>query len=345
MADKIRALAADGPHGKLHDFEFDPGELRADQVEIAVEYCGICHSDLSMLNNDWGISAYPFVPGHEVVGKIVAAGDEVPGLLNAPGNPVGRTVGLGWYSRSCMSCGFCLSGSQNLCTTAEQTIVARHGGFATRIRCHWGWALPLPDGLDGAKMGPMFCGGITVFNPILQNHVLPTERVGVIGIGGLGHMALQFLNKWGCDVYAFSSNPGKTNEILGMGAHHVVNSRKSDELAGIRGKLDFLLSTVNVNLDWNAMLGTLAPKGRMHIVGVIPEPIPVPAFPMISGQKSLSGSPMGSPTSTAAMLDFSARHGIAPITETFPMSQANEAIEHLEAGKARFRIVLKNDLA
>ncbi len=344
MADKIRALAADEPHGKLHAFEYDPGELGPDQVEIAVEYCGICHSDISMLNNDWGVSTYPLVPGHEVVGRVIAAGSEVRGLLNAPGDPGGKIVGVGWYSGSCLQCSQCMSGNQNLCATAEQTIVGRHGGFASRIRCHWSWALPLPEGIDATKAGPMFCGGSTVFNPILQNRVMPTERVGVIGIGGLGHLALQFLNKWGCEVYAFSSNPSKKDEIIRMGAHHVVNSRDAGDLAGLRGRLDFLLSTVNVSLDWNAMLGTLAPKGRLHIVGVVPEPLPIPAFPLIAGQKSMMGSPLGSPTTTAAMLDFSARHGIAPITEEFPMSQANEAVQHLEAGKARFRIVLKNDL-
>lgn len=344
MANTISALAVQEPKGQLKPFSYEPGELGPQQIEIAVEYCGVCHSDVSFVDNEWGMTNYPLVPGHEVVGRVVAAGPAVRGLPNQLGDPVGKRVGLGWYSGSCTGCSVCLSGNQNLCGTAEQTIVGRHGGFATRVRCDWHWAVPLPEKVDASKAGPLFCGGVTVFNPLVENDVRPTDRVGVIGIGGLGHMALQFLNKWGCEVYAFSSSPSKRDEILQMGAHHVVNTKEGGEVAKLNGKLNLLLSTVNVNLDWPAMLNTLAPKGRLHVVGIVPEPLALPAFPMIQGQKSVSGTPLGSPATTALMLDFCARHGIAPITETFPMSQANEALEHLKAGKARYRLVLQNDL-
>ena len=198
--------------------------------------------------------------------------------------------------------------------------------------------------MDATKAGPLFCGGITVFNPIVQNAIKPTDRVGVIGIGGLGHLAIQFLNKWGCEVHAFSSNPDKREETLGLGAHYVIDSKNPAELGKVAGKLDFVLSTVNANLDWNAMLGTLAPKGRLQFVGFVPKPIPVAAAALIMTQKSISGTPLGSPITTATMLDFCARHKIAAVTETYKMSEANEAIEHLEAGKARYRLVLENDL-
>lgn len=204
--------------------------------------------------------------------------------------------------------------------------------------------MPLPAGVDTAKAGPLFCGGITVFNPIVMSGVQPTDRVGVIGIGGLGHLALQFLNKWGCEVVAFSSNPAKREEILKMGAHQVVDSRDANAMAKLTGSLNFVLSTVNVPLDWNAILGTVAPRGTLHVVGAVLEPIPVPAFGLIMGEKRIAGSPLGGIQTVATMLEFCARHGIAPVTETFPMSQANEAFEHLEAGKARYRIVLTNDL-
>jgi uncharacterized zinc-type alcohol dehydrogenase-like protein len=257
---------------------------------------------------------------------------------------VGQTVGLGWNSASCMACPQCLAGDHNMCRTLEQTIVGRHGAFATRVRCHWSWATPIPEGVDPAVAGPLLCGGITVFNPLIQHNVLPTYRVGVIGIGGLGHLALQFLNKWGCDVTAFTSSANKADEALGMGAHHVVNTHSKQELRKIAGSLDFILSTVNAKLDWPAYLDALGPKGHLHIVGVPPEPIPVPAFPLIAQQKSIGGTPSGAPSVVARMLDFCARHGIQPVTEQFPMTQANEAFAHLEAGKARYRIVLKNDL-
>jgi uncharacterized zinc-type alcohol dehydrogenase-like protein len=183
-------------------------------VEIEVEYCGICHSDLSMLDNDWGLTTYPFVPGHEVVGTIAALGAKVKELK------IGQRVGLGWFSRSCSTCETCMSGDQNLCATAEGTIVGRHAGFADRVRAHHSWLVPLGNQLDAAKAGPLFCGGITVFNPIVQFDIKPTARVGVIGIGGLGHIALKFLKAWGCEVTAFSSSPDKEAEAKELGATH-----------------------------------------------------------------------------------------------------------------------------
>jgi uncharacterized zinc-type alcohol dehydrogenase-like protein len=338
MNTTFKAYAASAKGGKLQPFEYNPGPLRDEQVEIQVEFCGICHSDLSMLDNDWGQTTYPLVPGHEVAGRIVAAGDKVKGLK------VGQRVGLGWFAESCMACPQCLSGHHNLCPTAEQTIVKRHGGFANRVRCHWAWAIPLPDALDPQKSGPLFCGGITVFDPILQCGVQPTDRAGVIGIGGLGHMALQFLNAWGCEVTAFTSSDAKRDEAMKFGAHHVVNSRDAAQLQKIAGSLDFILCTANVALPWDAIIGSLAPRGRLHIVGAVLEPIPVAAFALIGGQKSISGSPLGSPFNTARMLEFSARHGIAPMIEVFPMSKVNDALDHLRAGKARYRLVLQNDL-
>jgi uncharacterized zinc-type alcohol dehydrogenase-like protein len=337
-------MAALKQGGPLEHYEYDAGELKPDQVEIAVKYCGICHSDLSMLKNDWGMSQYPVIPGHEVIGTVAALGAEVPTDPAKGGLQVGQTVGLGWFSGSCNGCSQCLGGDHNLCGTVESTIIGRPGGWATRVRCAHTWAIPLPDGLDASKFGPMFCGGITVFNPIVQFSVKPTDRVGVVGIGGLGHLALQFLSKWGCEVYAFSSNPAKREEILGLGAHHVVDSRSDEAMGALTGRLDFILSTVNVTLNWPLYLNTLAPRGRLHMVGAVGEPVALPVFPMLLGQKSFSGSPLGSPATTAKMLEFCARHNIAPITEHYPMSKANEAVEHLESGKARYRIVLENDL-
>ena len=338
MSNSIHALAALGAKQKLQSFEYDPGPLGSEQVEIAVESCGICHSDLSMLDNEWGIATYPFVPGHEIVGRVVALGDHTKRLK------IGDRVGLGWYSGSCGACAQCLSGNQNLCAATESTIVGRHGGFANRVRANWTWLSPIPEGLDAASAGPLFCGGITVFNPIVQFGVLPTDRVGVIGIGGLGHMALKFLRAWGCEVVAFTSSDSKREEALRLGAHRTLNSRDPKEIAAAAGSFDFILNTTNVGLDWNGYIAALKPKGRLHTVGAVLEPLGLAAFPMISGQKSVSGSPLGSPATTDMMLEFSARHGIAPTTETFPMSQANEALEHLRSGKARYRVVLTNDL-
>jgi uncharacterized zinc-type alcohol dehydrogenase-like protein len=332
----IKAYAAHEAGGRLEPFEYDPGVLGREQVEIDVTTCGICHSDLSMWQNHWQMAEYPLVPGHEVIGRVAAVGDAVSHL------EVGATVGLGWFSGSCMTCSHCMAGDHNLCGGTEGTIVGRHGGFADKVRCKAEWAIPLPEGLDASKAGPLFCGGITVFNPIVQFGVRPTDRVGVIGIGGLGHMALQFLRAWGCDVTAFTSSASKREQALEMGAHSVVDSRDASQLEAIAGSLSFILSTVNVDLEWESYFAALAPRGRLHTVGAVPSPVPAAAFPMIVGQKSFSGSPLGSPATTATMLEFCARHGIEAVTEHFPMDQVNEAMAHLADGKARYRVVLDN---
>ena len=332
----IRAYAAHSVGGKLEPFEYEPGLLKDEEVEIQVEYCGICHSDLSMLKNDWGITQYPFVPGHEVVGTVTAIGDRTTTIK------LGQRVGLGWYSHSCMQCEWCLSSNHNLCLTPEETIVQRHGGFADRVRAHQTWVTPLPEGIDPAKAGPLFCAGITVFNPIIQFDIKATDRVAVIGIGGLGHLALRFLHAWGCDVTAFSTNPDKEAEARELGANHFVNSNDSQALNDVTNSFDFILSTVNVNLDWVSYINTLRPKGRLHFVGIVPNLIQLQVFPLITGQKSISGSSLGSPATTSKMLDFANRHHIEPVTEIFAFSQVNEALEHLEGGKARYRVVLRH---
>jgi uncharacterized zinc-type alcohol dehydrogenase-like protein len=334
----FNSFAASGPKAALQPFSFDPGELKAEEVEIKVSHCGICHSDLSMLDNDWGMTGYPFVPGHEAVGTVVALGEGAKGLK------IGQRVGVGWSASSCLSCPQCLSGNQHLCAKAQGTIVGRHGAFADRLRVQWPWARPLPEALDTAKTGPLLCGGVTVFAPLLVHNISPTARVGVIGIGGLGHLALQFANKWGCEVHAFTTSDNKEAEARRLGAHYVHNTKQEGALKKLAGSLDLLISTINVPLDAPALLETLAPKGRLHVVGAVLKPLEVPAFGLISGQKSISGSPTGSPSSLDHMLAFSARHGIAPVTETFPLSKVNDALEHLRSGKARYRIVLVNDL-
>jgi len=314
----------------------DLGPLGAEDVEVAVKHCGLCHSDLSAWNNDWGISQYPSILGHEVVGRVTAVGS------NAKGLSVGQSVGVGWNSGSCMHCHQCMSGSQHLCPQVQPTIFGHRGGFVSHIRSHWAWTVPLPEKLNLADAGPLLCGGVTVFAPLAM-YARPTDRVGIIGIGGLGHMAVKFAHAYVCDVTAFTSSESKFEEARGFGANHVVSSRDSAAIKKLGGSFDLLISTVNVKLDWEAMIGSLAPNGRLHVVGVVVEPIAVAAFSLISQQRSVSGSPSGSPVAIKSTLDFAARHNVAPQTEHFPMNRINDAFARLESGKARYRIVLDAD--
>jgi uncharacterized zinc-type alcohol dehydrogenase-like protein len=316
----------------------DLGPLGAEEVEVAVETCGLCHSDLSLLDNEWGFSQYPAILGHEVVGQVTAVGS------NAKGLKMGQRVGVGWNSSSCMHCRPCMSGNHHLCPQVQPTILGHRGGFASHIRAHWAWAFPLPEGLRFAEVGPLLCGGVTVFSPLAM-YATSTSRIGVIGIGGLGHMALKFAAAFGCAVTAFTSSESKFDEARGFGAHHAVTTSDSSAIGKMAGSLDLLISTVNVKLDWDALVGTLAPNGRLHIVGIVPDPIPVSAVSLIRQQRSVSGSPSGSPVTIASMLDFAARHEIAPQNEHFPMSKINEALARLKAGKAHYRIVLDADFA
>ena len=330
----IKAYAAFEPKGELKPFEYDPGELRPHEVEIDIHYCGICHSDLSVLDDEWGMTEYPVVPGHEVVGKISKTGDRVKHLA------VGQTVGLGWHAGYCNECSLCRTGDHNLCANAQPTIIGHHGGFADKVCAAADSVVPVPDGIDLESAGPLFCGGITVFNPLVQFDITPTAKVAVIGIGGLGHLALQFLNAWGCEVTAFTSSETKKEEALRLGAHHTLDSRDAKEIEAATGRFDLVISTVNVKLDWNLYIGTLSPRGRLHFVGATLDPLDISVFPLIVGQRTVSGSPVGSPATIARMLEFARRHNIKPVIEKFSFDEINEALARLRSGQAHYRIVL-----
>lgn len=306
-------------------------EPAANELVLEVLHCGLCHSDLSMLNNHWGITSYPLIPGHEVVGRVVSVGSAV--------NPdvIGELRGLGWISGSCCHCIQCLGGTGNLCASLEATIVGRQGGFASHVTAHQDWAIPLPEGIDPGVAGPLFCAGITVFSPLIDEAVSPTAHVAVIGIGGLGHIALQFARAWGCEVTAITTNLSKTEEAKRFGAHQV---ESIDQLSNLAGKFDLIINTVNHSLDWAAVMASLAPLGRLHQLGAVIEPIQVGAFDLIMARRSITGSPTSSPASLLKMVDFCVRHNIRPQVEHLPINRVNEAVERLQRGDVRYRFVL-----
>lgn len=330
----IKAYAAFEKGGPLKPFEYNPGPLGNHEVEIDVQYCGICHSDLSMIDDAWGLTEYPIVPGHEIAGTVSSAGEDVTHLK------VGDVVGLGWHAGYCMTCESCLAGDHNLCSLAQATIIGHNGGFAEKVRGDATSVIKLPNGVDPEFAGPLFCGGITVFNPLVQFNIKPTEKAAVIGIGGLGHMALQFLNAWGCEVTAFTSSEDKKKQAIALGAHHTIDSRDLKAIEAAAGSFDLILSTVNVKLNWKAYINTLRPKGRLHFLGALTDPIEADLMPLLFGQRSISASPVGSPATIAKMLDFAAQHTIKPMIEKFTFEKINDAMDRLRSGKARYRIVL-----
>ncbi len=333
---QIQGLAAHAAGAELLPFRYDPGKLGTQEVEIAISHCGICHSDLHLISNDWGISQYPFIPGHEIIGKVLAAGSDVKFL------EVGQRVGLGWQSNSCGHCEWCVKGQENLCPAAGATCVHRHGGYADRVRANARFVVPVPDAIESEHAAPLLCAGITVYNPLRINGVNPSSRVGVVGIGGLGHLAIQFARVFGAEVTAFSTSPAKEEEARALGAHRFVNSLETKAMKETTGSLDFIITTVNAEQDWGAYLQALRPNGTLWFVGVPPKPVSVQAFPLISGLRTIGGSPVGSPSRLREMFDVAARHGVKATTELFPMSKANQAIEKVKKSKVRYRAVLAN---
>ncbi len=333
---QIQGLAAHAAGAELLPFRYDPGQLGSQEVEIGVTHCGICHSDIHLISNDWGTSQYPFIPGHEVIGTVTAMGPEVRSLKQ------GQRVGLGWQANSCGQCEWCTRGMENLCPNSVATCVHRHGGYAERVRANARFVIPIPAALDSERAAPLLCAGITVYNPMRTHGINPSSRVGIVGIGGLGHLAIQFARVFGAEVTAFSTSAAKEDEARGLGAHNFVNTRESKAMKEVAGTQDFILSTINADQDWGVYIQTLRPTGTLCFVGVPPSPVALQAFPLISGLRSISGNNTGSPYQLREMLDVAARHGVHAQTESFPMAKANEAIEKVKKNKVRYRAVLAN---
>lgn len=333
---EIHGLAVHAAGAQLVPYRYEPGELNANEVEVKISHCGVCHSDIHLIDNDWGNSKYPFVPGHEIVGTVSAVGEDVKDCT------VGERVGIGWQADSCGICEWCRQGDEHLCAKSQPTCVGRNGGYADAVRVNSRFAIPVPDALESENVAPLLCAGITVYSPLRNHGVRPSSRVGVVGIGGLGHLALQFAKAFGAEVTALSTSKDKEDEALEMGASHFVNTRDMGEMKKIAGSFDFLLSTVSADQDWQALVNSLRPKGTLCVVGVPPSSMSIQAFPLISGQRSVAGSPIGSPRDLHEMLDVAARHDVKAITERFQMSKANDAIAKVKKGKVRYRAVLTN---
>jgi uncharacterized zinc-type alcohol dehydrogenase-like protein len=327
------AFAAFAAKQALAPYSYEPAPLRPIDVEIAISHCGICHSDLHLIDDDWGRSTYPFVPGHEIVGTVEEAG-------SASGHKVGERVGVGWQRSACFDCELCAAGHENLCARQEATCVGHNGGFASRMRIDGRFAFTLPPELESVTTAPLLCGGVTVFAPLRRWGVAAGAHVGVIGIGGLGHIALRFLRAMGCTTTAFTSSPDKRDEAARLGAHEASSSTNPREILGHKNRLDFLLCTVPARLDWISYLQTLKPNGVLCLVGAPPGLLQIPAAQLLTGQRTVCGSDIGSPAAVREMLAFAAKHGIGAQVETAPMADVNTALQRVRDNRARYRLVL-----
>ena len=329
----FHAWAAHRQKGALKPFVYEPEPLGPHDVEIRISHCGICHSDVHLVDGDWGVGRYPMVPGHEIVGTIADAGPEVRHLA------VGQRVGVGWQRSACLECEWCVSGQENLCARELATCVDQHGGFAERIRVDGRFTFPVPAALASEHAAPLLCGGVTVYAP-LSRWVRPSMRVGVVGIGGLGHLALQFARAMGCEVTALSTSADKEAEARCFGAHRFIAIGEPKALRAAGQALDFVLSTAFLAPDWKGLLRTLRPNGVLCLVGAPEEPLQLDTGSMLGRQLSVTTSAIGGRPAIREMLEFATRHGIVPKTQLRSLAAADAALDGVRQGQARYRIVL-----
>jgi uncharacterized zinc-type alcohol dehydrogenase-like protein len=326
------ALAAKQP---LSPYVYEPSPLLDTEVEVEISHCGICHSDLHLIDNDWRTSSYPLVPGHEVVGIVGQAGAQ-------SGLAAGERVGIGWQRSACLECDVCRGGDENLCPRQQATCVGHMGGFAQRLRIDGRFAFPLPKRLESASAAPLLCAGVTVFAPLRRWKVGRGSRVGLIGMGGLGHLAVRFLKAMGCETIVFTSTPAKREDAMRLGAQGTASSTNAGELRPFKEHFDFLLCTAPARLDWISYLQMLKPNGVLCLVGAPPGLMQIPAALLLTGQRTICGSDIGSPRDIRDMLTFAEDSGIAAEVETAPMTDANRAIDRVRKNEVRYRMVLTN---
>jgi len=337
-----RGWFSKGPKQPLVLESHSRGELQPHEVDIQVTHNGVCHSDLHMRDNEWGITSWPFIPGHEVVGKLLAKGSQVSGLV------VGQRLGVGWLKDSCRRCYACLRGQENICQEGYTGTITGGGlgGFQSVIRVNADFAYVIPDGLDSALAAPLLCAGITVYTP-LRRYVAPGMTVAVLGVGGLGHLAVQFAAAMGANVTALDRNVDeeKEAEIKRLGANTVVDSAVKEHMAAISSAFDIIINCASANMDTGMLLGMLRNDGTLIQVGIPGGGMmQLPVQNLVFGQKRVAGSIVGGRADMAAMLQLAAARGIAPLIERLPMSKANEGMDMVAKGKAHYRVVLCTDM-
>jgi uncharacterized zinc-type alcohol dehydrogenase-like protein len=311
-------------------------------VQIQILYCGVCHSDLHYARNEWHFTQYPAVPGHEIVGRVTAVGSDVKKFK------VGDTVGVGCLVDSCRTCPDCRSGLEQFCTSMVMTYGStdKHlnaptlGGYAQSIVVTEDFVLRMPANLNPAAAAPLLCAGITTYSPLRHWKVGPGQKVGIVGLGGLGHMGVKFAKAFGAHVVLFTTSRGKVADGQRLGAHEVVISSDEAQMAAHAGSFDLILDTVSANHDLNAYLNLIKRDGNLVLVGAPEKPLPVAAFPLLFRRRSLSGSLIGGLPETQEMLDFCGQHNITSDIEMIRMDQINTAYERMLKSDVKYRFVI-----
>jgi uncharacterized zinc-type alcohol dehydrogenase-like protein len=315
-------------------------------VQLDVLFCGVCHSDLHQVRNEWQSmmpTVYPCVPGHEIVGRVVAVGRDVRGFRE------GDLAAVGCLVDSCRTCAACLDHQEQFCAgpatftyNSPDTVLGNvtYGGYSESLVVDEAFVLRVPNGLDPAGAAPLLCAGITTYSPLRHWNVREGQKVGVVGLGGLGHMAVKLASAFGARVVVFTTSPGKADDAIRLGAHDVVVSRNAAEMQRHQGSFDFILDTVSAVHELNPFLDLLKRDGTLTMVGAPETPLPVGVFSLLFGRRRLSGSLIGGIRETQEMLDFCADHGITSDIELIPISMINEAYARLLKGDVKYRFVI-----
>lgn len=340
---QIKAFGADVAKAPLREITINRRTVQAHDVEFEVLYCGICHSDLHQIKNDFGGTLFPIVPGHEIVGRITTVGEHVKNFK------VGDLAGVGCIVDSCDHCEYCNEGIEQFCDegvtfsfNSPDKISGGHtfGGFSKTYVCNERYVLHMPEFQDLAAAAPLLCAGITVYSPLKHWQAGPGKKVGVLGIGGLGHLAIKIAKAMGAEVTVFTTSPSKVEDAKRLGADYAVLSNDSEEMNKYSRKLHFIIDTVSAKHDVNTYLNLLCHDGSVVLVGLPPEPLEIGAFSVVSGRRSFAGSNIGGISETQEMLDFCFKHNITAESEIINIQDVNTAFERLEKGDVKYRFVI-----
>ena len=340
---QTKGYAVQSAESKFETFDFGRRELGAEDILIEIKFCGVCHSDIHQARNEWGNSIFPMVPGHEIVGRVAKIGEGVTKFAE------GDFAGVGCFVDSCGTCENCAQDVEQFCqvhcsqtynSTEMDKTTPTYGGYSTQIVVKEDYALKISDSENLAGIAPLLCAGITTYSPLRRFKVGEGSKVGIVGLGGLGHMGVKFAAAMGADVTVFSTSPSKEEDAKKLGAHHFVVTKEAENMKPLRGQFDFILDCVSADHDLNMYLGLLKYEGAMVLVGAPERPLPVHAFSLIPNNRTLAGSGIGGIKETQEMLDYCAEKGITSDIEIIDIKDIEAAYERTIKGDVRYRFVI-----